>query len=330
MKKVNILELEDLAVGVVRPDGNELTLVDSVSLSVDRGQRVGVVGESGSGKSLTALAALGLTPPALKILRGGIRVDGIELRSASEADRRRVRGGIVGLIPQEPESALNPVFSVGYQLRETIRLHRPVSRVASRAISERLLARVGLEPEALQRAYPHQLSGGQLQRVMIAVALAGDPELLVADEPTTSIDVLNQAEILRLFQELSDDGELALLIITHDLGVIRALVQRVVIMYAGEIIETGPSETLFGRPIHPYTRGLLQAASGLQGRLGPGSRLATVPGTVPQPGSWGRGCRFAPRCPHVQDSCREDHPALEELADGRSVRCPIVLRKCPG
>ena len=321
-----ILELEELQIGVREAAGGVRSLVDAVSLSIQAGERVALVGESGCGKSLTALACLGLTPPPLVLTAGRVVVNGRDLASASSSDLQQLRGGTVGLVFQEPVGALNPVYSVGFQLLETIRSHGSKSRHQARVERDQLLERVGLVPvRELARAYPHQLSGGQLQRAMLAIALAGHPQLLIADEPTTALDLTTQARILGLIRTLSEEEGLALLLITHDLAVVATLVDRVIVMYAGEVIERAPARDLLTQPLHPYTRELLAAIS--RSPRGPGdsspgpSSAETVTKTESQP----NGCRFAARCALVQPSCRGHHPSLLQARAQHMVRCPVVL-----
>ena len=296
------------------------TVVDEVDLSVAPNERVGLVGESGSGKSLIALASLGLVPPPVTVCAGHVAIDGVELATASVAELRHVRGGVVGLVLQEPGAALNPVLSIGFQLVEAIRVHRSLGRRAARAEAERLLAAVRLEDaRSLLRAYPHQLSGGQAQRVLLALALAGEPRLLVADEPTTALDVTTQAEVLALLREHCETRRLALLLISHDLAVVANLVERVVVLLAGEVVETGPVATLLTRPLHPFTRLLVAARPG-----------AALPEDGFSRQVWDDpvgGCRFAPHCPLATTTCRVARPALAKAAVGHWVRCPVTLGK---
>ncbi len=310
----DVLSTTDLVVAFPADDGWR-PVVDGVSLRVAHGERVGLVGESGSGKSVTALATLGLVPPPGMVRGGRVEVAGRDLSALDSEAIRELRGGTVGLVFQEPGSALNPVFSVGFQLAETVRAHRGVGRAAARRLAEELLAAVGLEPPRDHlRAYPHQLSGGQQQRVMLALALAGGPELLVADEPTTALDLTTQSQILDLLLNTVERRGMALLLITHDLAVVAATVSRVLVMYAGEVVEEAPTADLFGSPFHPYSRALLAAAR----------REHPEPsrGELPAPGGWPPGCRFEPRCPEARAACRERHPALEPAGPARRVRCP--------
>jgi len=325
---VPILELHQLQIGAQGPDGSVRPLVDAVSLIIAAGERVALVGESGCGKTLTALASLGICSAPLLVSGGCVVVGGQDLASTSRTDLQRLRGGTVGLVFQEPAGALNPVFSVGFQLLEMIHSHSATSRRQAREERDELLARVGLVPaREVARAYPHQLSGGQLQRVMLAVALAGHPRLLIADEPTTALDLTTQARILGLIRSLSEEEGLALLLITHDIAVVAALVERIVVMHAGEIVEQAPTSDLLSLPLHPYTRELLAAVPRTAGRI-PGPAGGTGPTrAVPQAELAVDGCRFADRCPLVQASCRRYHPSLEAVRVEHLVRCPVVVSK---
>ncbi len=316
-----LLEIEDLSVGFPAADGGWTLVVREASFHVDRGEMVGLVGESGSGKSLTALAVLRLVPPPGRILGGSVRLAGTELLDLPERAMRRVRGARVGLVFQEPMTALNPVFTVGFQIVEAVRVHRSVGRREAREEAAHLLERVAI-PDARSRLddYPHQLSGGQRQRVMIAMALAARPELLIADEPTTALDVTIQAQILELLDSLRSELGLTILLITHDLAVVAETCDRVAVMYAGEVVETAASRDLFRRPDHPYTRGLLAALPRL-GHRAADRRLATIPGQVPEPGDLPSGCPFHPRCPQALGECSELRPVPRETGAGRSVRC---------
>jgi len=310
---VPLLEIQGLRLGLAGGP----PLVDRVDLSLAAGEILGLVGESGCGKSLTGLSCLALFPPGVIPLEGQVLFKGQDLLSLSPEEQRRFRGRHLALIFQEPLSALNPVFTVGYQIEEVLFEHRGLRGRAAREEALRLLAEARLpDPEVRYRNYPHELSGGMRQRAMIAMALAGEPEVLVADEPTTALDVTVQAQILELFKELRARRRLALLFISHDLSVIREVADRVAVMYAGEIVEEAPREALFEAPLHPYTRGLLSAFPRLGVR-----RLEALPGQVPSPGRWPAGCRFAPRCPEREERCAKEHPELREVAPGRKVRC---------
>jgi len=289
-----------------------------IDLEVGRGEAVGLVGESGSGKSVTWLAALGLLGPRARV-GGSVRLDGAELVGAPVRTLERVRGKRIAMIFQDPSSSLNPVHRIGRQIGEALGLHRGLTGQAARAEAVRLLDRVGI-PAAARRLddYPHQLSGGQNQRVMIAMALAGEPEMLVADEPTTALDATIQAQILRLLGDLRRDGNMAIVLISHDLGVVAENCDRVAVMYAGRIVEQAPASDLFDRPRHPYTQGLLDALPDLEG---PRRRLAAIPGTVPEPSRLPPGCAFAPRCHRAEAACAGAVPALRMLAPGHGAAC---------
>lgn len=313
-----LLEVQDLRVTLHTARGPADALRE-VSFTLDRGETLGLIGESGCGKSLTALALMGLLPEGAKV-QGSIRLQGQELTTLGEPDWCRLRGAAMGMVFQEPMTALNPLHTIGAQIAESLRLHKGLSGAAARAESLRLLQRVQL-PQAAQRldAYPHQLSGGQRQRVVIAIALACGPKLLVADEPTTALDVTLQREVLQLISELVREDGMALLLISHDLGVMNETVQRLLVMYGGTVVEAGPTREVFARLAHPYTRGLF----GARPRLGAprGQRLATIPGRVPELTDLGLGCPFAPRCPRVVDACKAALPPVSAVAANHSVRC---------
>ena len=295
--------------------------VDGVSFEVRPGETLGIVGESGCGKTVTSLSVLGLLPrPPAKIEEGSsIQFAGEELIGAKESRLRSLRGNEISMIFQEPMSSLNPVFSVGNQIAEALRLHRGLDRKAARTESIRLLAEVGIsEPDRRVDDYPHQLSGGMRQRVMIAMALSCEPKLLIADEPTTALDVTIQAQILELLASLRERFGMAVLLITHDLGVVAEVCDRVVVMYAGQVVETGDVYEIFANPQHPYTRGLLASLPSVEN---PGQRLTAIPGTVPNPISWPGGCRFEDRCELAGDGCGQPQPLVELEGPGRAARC---------
>jgi len=298
--------------------------VDSVDLSVARGETVALVGESGSGKSVTAYSVLRLLPRGQGAITGGsIRFDGTELTTLPEAAMRALRGNRISMIFQEPLSALNPVLSIGWQIAEAIRLHRPAGRREAWARAVDLLAQVGI-PSPAQRVHdhPHQLSGGMRQRAVIAIALACEPDLLIADEPTTALDVTTQAQILDLLRTLQAERGMGLLLITHDLGVVAEVADRAAVMYAGRVVEQAPVRTLFDAPSHPYTEGLL--ASLAIEHLRPGTRLPEIAGTVPSLLHMPPGCAFAPRCGRAQAACHELRPALSQPGPHR-VACHFPL-----
>jgi peptide/nickel transport system ATP-binding protein len=296
-----------------------LPVVDRVDLAVGRGEVVALVGESGCGKSMTALSITQLVPKPGRIDAGRVRLAGRELRGLPVRALRAVRGGEIAMIFQEPATSLNPVQTVGAQVVEAIRLHERVGRSAARARALDLFESVGIpDPAARLGAYPHELSGGLKQRAMIAIALAARPKLLLADEPTTGLDVTIQAQILELLRSLVRGTGTAILLITHDLGVVNELADRVAVMYAGQIVEEGARAALLGAPRHPYTSGLLRA---MPSRARPGERLAEIPGSVPAPGHWAAGCRFSDRCPLVFEPCREREPARRALGGDAFARC---------
>ena len=275
-------------------------VVAGVSFTVARGEAVALVGESGCGKSMTARALLRLLPPSAHIT-GQIHIEGVDVLAASPGDLRRLRGTRTGFVFQDPGQALNPVHPVGEQVAERLRLYSGLSRAAAAARAIELFAELGIsDPAARARAYPHQLSGGMRQRVVLAIALACSPALLIADETTTALDVTLQAQIMALIRARQRAADLGLLLITHDLGVVAQAVDRVLVMYAGQIVEAAPVAELFDQPRHPYTRGLLQS---MPGAAPVGARLFSIPGQVPSPGAWPPGCRFGARCDRVQAQC---------------------------
>ncbi len=317
-----LLEIRDLTVLFTGAEG-VARAVDGVDLAVDEGETVGLVGESGCGKSVTALAVLRLVEPPGHIAHGSsVRLEGRDLLALGTKEIRAVRGNHVSLVFQEPLSALNPVLTVGAQIAEAIRAHEPVSRSTAKWRAVEMLTAVGI-PDAARHAvaYPHQLSGGMRQRALIAMALACHPKLLLADEPTTALDVTIQAEILELLDRLQQKLGMAVLLITHNLGIVAERTRRVYVMYAGQIVEEAPTAQLFARPSHPYSEGLLGAVPSLEGRKG---RLQAIPGQVPPATAWPAGCRFHPRCPHAWDKCRAQMPELLEVEVGHRARCWLV------
>jgi peptide/nickel transport system ATP-binding protein len=315
---VALLEVDHLRVTLQTSRGAADAL-RGVSFSLDRGQTLGLIGESGCGKSITALALMGLLPEGAQVA-GSIRFDGQELTTLDEAQLCRLRGDRIGMVFQEPMTALNPLHTVGRQIAESLRLHKDLSAAAARAEALRLLQRVQL-PQARERldAYPHQLSGGQRQRVVIAIALACGPDLLVADEPTTALDVTVQREVLELILELVREDGMGLLLISHDLGVMADTVQRLLVMYGGTVVESGPTTAVFERLAHPYTRGLFAARPRLG--LPRGTRLATIAGRVPELADMPAGCPFADRCDRVVDACRTTPPPAVTVGPGHDARC---------
>jgi len=322
-----LLEVQDLRItfpaggGISRP-------VDGVSFSLSKGELLALVGESGCGKSLTSLALLRLIPPPGEIAPGGsIRLDGTEVLDLDAAALRSIRGRRIGMIFQDPMTSLNPVFTVADQISESVRAHRRVSKRAARARALELLREVGIpDPEARLDNYPHQMSGGMRQRVMIAIALASEPELLIADEPTTALDVTVQAQILELLDRLRTARGMAVLLITHDLGIVAGRADRVAVMYAGRLVEEAHTADLFARPSHPYTRGLLASVPRITGSV---TRLTPIAGTVPPPTAWPTGCRFHPRCPEALPRCPADDPPALTLGVGHQMRCWLAERAAP-
>ncbi len=308
-----VLAIERLRITFPAHDGGGQPAVDGVSLTVGERERFGLVGESGSGKSLTLLAVLGMAPgPA--VVGGRIRVAGRDLAGASPAELRRLRGRVVGWIPQEPAASLDPTWRIGFQLGELVRTHRAADRRTAREVTRRLLLEVGFErPDEIARSWPHQLSGGEAQRVTLAMALAGTPRLLLADEPTTALDLLTQRDILELLSDASAGRGTALLLVSHDLEVVAATVDRLAVLLAGRVVEEGATGSILEEPLHPYTRELVAASRGAA--VGAGGD----PG--PPPPAATSGCRFAPRCPIVEPACRIREPDLVEVG-GRRLRCP--------
>jgi peptide/nickel transport system ATP-binding protein len=290
----------------------------NVTLAIGRGERLGIVGESGCGKSTLALALLGFLRPGSRLIDGVVQYGALDLFRLAPAELQRLRGGRIALVPQNAGQSLTPSLPLGAQVAESLTLHRGLSPAAARAQAIELLAQVGLPDAAvLARRYPHEMSGGQQQRVAIAMALAGEPELLVLDEPTTGLDVTTQAHVLDLLAEIGERRKAAMVYVSHDLGVIARASVRLAIMYAGEIVEAGPTADVFARPHHPYTRGLLASVP----RLHTAALPEALPGHPPTPGSYGTGCAFAPRCAFVSDLCRNSSPALAEISADHAVRC---------
>ena len=314
-----VIDVRNLKTHIVTRWGT-IKAVDDVSFTVAPGETLGLVGESGSGKSMTCLSILRLVPrPAARIVGGAVILDGEDLLGKSEREMQRIRGRRVAMILQDPMSSLNPVFSVGMQVREPLAGYHGLSGRALRSRAVDLLASVGISsPESRLAAFPHQLSGGMRQRVVGAMAIAAPPRLLIADEPTTSLDLTIQAQYLRLLEELQERYRLAMIFVTHNLGIVAKMCDRVAVMYAGRIVETGPVEEIFRAPLHPYTRALLESVP----RLGESAEwLTAIEGQPPDLAVLPRGCAFAPRCPRVMDRCRAEEPPELAIAPGHSTRC---------
>jgi len=326
-RKKSLLDIRGLRTYFYTEDG-VARAVDNVSLSVDRGETLGIVGESGCGKSVTALSIMRLIPdPPGRIVSGEIRYAGYgDLLTLSEPEIRSIRGNQISMIFQEPMTSLNPVFRVGDQIAETVRLHQRVTRKKAMDRAVKMLEQVGIpSPDKRARDYPHQLSGGMRQRAMIAMALSCNPALMLADEPTTALDVTIQAQVLDLMRKLREDIGTAIIMITHNMGVTAEMADRVCVMYAGVAVETADVLTLFAQPLHPYTRGLLNAIPRADRRLKRKARLNTIPGLVPSLLNLAPGCRFANRCTEVHEPCRTSEPPLATAPEGTDdrhlVRC---------
>ena len=318
MRTQPILKVENL-VTTFFTKGGPVRAVDGISYEVDRGQTVGIVGESGCGKSVTSFSILGLLSHPGRVTDGRILFEGTDLLKVSPDEMRKIRGGRIAMIFQEPMTALNPVLTVGFQIEEQIQAHEAVSKRQARERSIDLLKKVGIpSPELRIDDYPHQLSGGMRQRAMIAMALSCNPQLLIADEPTTALDVTIQAQILDLLQKLQDELKMSMQFITHDLGVISELSDRVVVMYAGTIVEEASADVIFSRPQHPYTIGLLES---IPNPAQPKKRLPTIPGAVPSLMNLPTGCRFQNRCSRASEQCRREAPVLTQLHGDHGVAC---------
>jgi len=317
-----LLDIRGLKTHFATDDGI-VHAVDGVDLAIGRGETVGVVGESGCGKSVTALSILRLVRPPGRIEAGSVmRFEGRDLLELNEREMQHVRGNRIAMVFQEPMTALNPVFTIGDQVGEVARIHAGMSKRDAWAKAIEMLKIVGIPaPEQRAGEYPHQLSGGMRQRVVIAMALVMNPALVIADEPTTALDVTIQAQILELLAELTRRLGTSVLLITHDLGVVAENCTRVIVMYAGEVVEEATTVDLFARAHHPYTEGLLGAMPRVGGEK---DRLATIPGTVPPPTNWPKGCRFRDRCPYSWERCESEHPPLYQIGGGHSSRCHLA------
>jgi peptide/nickel transport system ATP-binding protein/oligopeptide transport system ATP-binding protein len=317
-----ILDIKDLRTHFETARGT-VRAVDGVDLTIRQGDTLGVVGESGSGKTVLALSIMRLVPsPPGRIVSGSILFDGNDLLRLEEKEMRRVRGKDISMIFQEPMTSLNPVFKIGDQVAEVIRLHQGLSKKAARERAIEMFRLVGMpSPERRVDDYPHQISGGMRQRVMIAMAVSCNPRLMLADEPTTALDVTIQAQILDLIDKLKEEIGTSVMLITHDLGLVAESAQQVIVMYAGTVFEYAPVKDIFAAPCHPYTVGLMASMPRLDGGSGGAVRLNVIPGTVPPLYSLPAGCRFHDRCPFVMDICRKEEPALKEISSGHYVRC---------
>ncbi|WP_238652727.1 ABC transporter ATP-binding protein [Paenibacillus piscarius] len=314
-----VLKIEDLHTHFFTERG-EVPAVDGVDLYINPGEILGVVGESGCGKSVTSLSVLKLVPsPPGQIVGGRILLKGRDILPLKDKEMRKIRGDSVAMIFQEPMTSLNPLFTVGQQIIETVRLHRGLARKEARAHGVDMLRKVGIpRPEAIMDEYPHRLSGGMRQRVMIAMAVSCSPELLIADEPTTALDVTIQAQILELIRQLNEEQGTAIMLITHDLGVVAEMCHRVAVMYAGKVVEEGRVRDIFKNPLHPYTRGLIESVPRMNETR---ERLYSIPGQVPVLSTDMQGCRFAPRCAEVMEVCAQSLPALTLQEEQHHCRC---------
>ena len=323
MPKEVLLEVKELRTEFFSSKKSSVTAVADVSFDINKGEILGLVGESGCGKSVTSLSIMQLlkdTPG--KITNGQIILDGVDLVTAPAEEIRKIRGGKMSMIFQEPMSALNPSMRIDKQMIETIRLHSNKTKEEALAHAAEMLKKVGIpDPPRVLKNYPHQLSGGMSQRVMIAMAMSNDPKLLIADEPTTALDVTIQAQILDLMKKIQKEEDSSILLITHDLGVVAEMCSRVIVMYAGKIVEEAPVEILFGNPSHPYTQGLIASVP----KLGSGVKvLPSIPGSVPDLASMPEGCRFAPRCKYATDKCRKLNPELFQIGENHRCRCWLM------
>ncbi|ANU09869.1 peptide ABC transporter ATP-binding protein [Planococcus antarcticus DSM 14505] len=313
-----LLKVEDLKVRF-KTDEGYVSTVNGVSFSVEQGETLAIVGESGSGKSVTSLALMGILPANGEIYEGNITFEDKDLRTLSKKEYRKMRGDEIAMIFQEPMTALNPVFTIGYQLRETLIVHNKMTKEQANNKGIEMLETVGIpDAEKVMGRFPHQLSGGMRQRVMIAMALSCNPKLLIADEPTTALDVTIQAQILTLLRNLKRNFNTSIIIITHDLGVVAELADRVVVMYAGEVVEVAPIQELFDNPRHPYTRGLIASIPKIHDVV---DELYSIEGTVPNPSTMPEGCKFHPRCPIGDIECTKVHPDLEYVSKNHAKRC---------
>ena len=322
----DLLQVRGLRIAFPAPGGGSVYPVDGVDLELGRGETLALVGESGCGKSLTALALLGLVPAPGRIAEGSrIVLEGTDLRELGPEGLRRIRGRLIGIVFQDAMTSLNPVLSAGAQVREAVAAHRILSAREAKARAIELLGEAEIpDPAARYDSFPHELSGGLRQRVMIAIALAGEPDLLIADEATTALDVTVQAQILELLDHLRATRGMGVLLITHDLGIAAGRADRVAVMYAGQIVEEAPTARLFEAPAHPYTRALFRAIPRLDGAV---ERLANIPGGVPSAAAWPGGCRFHPRCTEALARCAADVPPVADVAADHAARCWLAVKQ---
>jgi len=319
-----LLSVNKLKTHFLTPEG-VIRAVDDVSFKIDKGKVLGLVGESGCGKSVTALSLMRLIPQPGRIISGEIFFDGRDLLKLGNEEIRKLRGNRMAMVFQDPMTSLNPVFTIGNQISEIFRVHKGLKRSEAMNKAQFLLQRVGIpDPSRRIKEYPHQLSGGMKQRVMIAMAISCEPSLIIADEPTTALDVTIQAQILRLLRELIETSNTALILISHDLGVIAEMADEVAIMYAGKIVEYANTADLFAAPLHPYTIGLLQSIPRGEEKK---KRLQTIEGSVPRLTDLPKGCMFNPRCKYVVEQCRRDEPELVDSGGGHLVRCWVDVKK---
>ncbi|MEH7009311.1 ABC transporter ATP-binding protein [Neobacillus niacini] len=318
----NILEVKNLKT-TFSSRKTSFNAVDGISFHVAKGETLGIVGESGCGKSVTSLSIMGLVKPPGTVSGDKIDFNGVNLLKLSKKEMRNLRGSKMGMIFQEPMTSLNPVYSVGDQIGESLKIHKKLKGKVLKEKVVDLLKQVGIpRPDEIYHNYPHQLSGGMRQRVMIAIAMACDPKLIIADEPTTALDVTIQAQILELMKDLQSKKGMSMILITHDLGVVSEVCDRLVVMYAGKVVETGPVKEVLRNPSHPYTKGLLAS---LPKKGHKEKRLNFIQGQVPAPINWGNGCRFADRCPYVINECHKSIPALVKVSDSQESACHLAV-----
>jgi len=328
MKQETVLEVKNLQTYFYSSEG-VAKAVDGVSFTLQKGETLGIVGESGCGKSMTSLSLLRLVPsPPGKIINGEILLNNTDILKLSDEELRKIRGNKISMIFQEPMTSLNPVLSVGEQIAESIRLHQGLSRKEAWQKAVDMIRLVGIPaPEKRAKQEPYQLSGGMRQRIMIAMALACTPDVLIADEPTTALDVTIQAQIIDIIQNLQKQLGMSIIFITHDLGVVAEICDKIAVMYAGQVVEEGTTESLFEKPLHPYTNGLIQSLPKLYEDQ---EELSTIHGTVPSPYNYPTGCRYAERCPFATDLCREKQPELLTIEPGKKVRCWMYSKEWQG